>query len=105
MTPRKALVTGASDGIGRALALALAQEGYHITAVARDEARLAQLWATLGGAPHRVLAADLATEAGVERVCAISGSTPMISWSTTPVWGCMAHSTSCRWRACSPSCA
>ena len=36
---KKALITGASEGIGRAFAIALAREGYQVTAVARNEAR------------------------------------------------------------------
>src|ERR1700737_4775592 len=38
---KKALVTGAASGIGRALALALAREGADLYLVDRDEAKLA----------------------------------------------------------------
>ena len=40
---RNALITGASSGIGRATAIALAQSGYNILAVARREPQLQEL--------------------------------------------------------------
>lgn len=40
---RQALVTGATSGIGRAIALALQGAGYHVTAVGRQEAALQDL--------------------------------------------------------------
>jgi short-subunit dehydrogenase len=59
MKSKRALVTGASEGIGRAFAQALAARGYEITAVARNEARLRELIASLPGGPHRFVAVDL----------------------------------------------
>jgi NADP-dependent 3-hydroxy acid dehydrogenase YdfG len=44
-----ALVTGASRGFGRAIAIALASRGAHVVGVARDRARLEELGAQLGG--------------------------------------------------------
>jgi len=38
---RSAVITGASRGIGRGIALALARDGWRLTLVARDQARLA----------------------------------------------------------------
>jgi short-subunit dehydrogenase len=64
----RAIVTGASEGIGRALALALARAGYPVTAVARNQQRLEALQAELAGEGHQVLVADLATETGVAAV-------------------------------------
>jgi short-subunit dehydrogenase len=65
---KRALVTGASEGIGRAFAKQLAEQGYAVTVVARNEARLDELLQELGGNGHRKVVADLATAAGVARV-------------------------------------
>jgi short-subunit dehydrogenase len=69
----RAIVTGASEGIGRALAVALARAGYPVTAVARNRERLQSLLPELYGEDHRALVADLATEAGVASVAAAIG--------------------------------
>jgi len=45
---RVALVTGASRGFGRAVAIALAGAGARVVGVARDQSRLAGLQAELG---------------------------------------------------------
>jgi 3-oxoacyl-[acyl-carrier protein] reductase len=55
---RTAVVTGASSGIGLATARALAAEGARVLMVARDEARLAEAAATVGG-DATTLAADV----------------------------------------------
>ncbi len=44
-----ALVTGASRGFGRAIAVVLAKHGAHVAGVARDRGRLEELHAQLGG--------------------------------------------------------
>jgi hypothetical protein len=62
---KKALVTGASEGIGRAFASMLAKDGYTVTAVARNEARLQELMAELG-AGHDYRVVDLADAAAVD---------------------------------------
>lgn len=49
------IVTGASAGIGRATAMALAQSGAHVVAVARRAQRLDTLASDLRSAPGRVL--------------------------------------------------
>jgi short-subunit dehydrogenase len=66
----RAIVTGASEGIGRALAQALARAGYPVTVVARNRERLESLLGEMAGDDHRLLQADLATEAGVAAVVA-----------------------------------
>ncbi|MFC7430756.1 MULTISPECIES: SDR family NAD(P)-dependent oxidoreductase [unclassified Agrococcus] len=62
-----ALVTGASSGIGLAIARELARVGVDVVLVARDEARLRDIAATLDTGTE-VLAADLLTHEGLEAV-------------------------------------
>ncbi len=68
---RTALVTGASSGIGRAIAVALAREGAHIFAVGRSSAGLAETVA-MAGSPSTVaeLRTDLTVEAELEQMMA-----------------------------------
>jgi len=67
---KRVLVTGASQGIGRAIALALAREGCRIAAVARGEERLREAVEAMGGrkAGHEYVAADLMEEGAPKRV-------------------------------------
>ena len=53
LTGTSALVTGASRGLGRSVATALAQAGASVTGVARDRGRLAELRASSGTASRR----------------------------------------------------
>lgn len=64
---KRALVTGASEGIGFHIAKRLAAAGYTVTAVARSAPKLAALTADIGG-DHFV--ADLSTDEGQRAVCA-----------------------------------
>jgi 3-oxoacyl-[acyl-carrier protein] reductase len=64
---RRALVTGASRGLGRAIALALAAEGAAVMAVARNPERLNQLAAEAAAGPGRITAhpGDLSDPAAI----------------------------------------
>lgn len=67
---KRALVTGASEGIGRVFSLALHSRGYAITAVARNASRLESLKNELKNDPEtKIIAADLSNEAGIQLVC------------------------------------
>lgn len=71
LAQRVALVTGASKGLGRAIAAALVREGASVAIVARGRDALARTAAELqASAPHRVLplAADVGRAEDVERV-------------------------------------
>ena len=65
---RVALVTGASRGIGRAIALALAGDGRHVVLVARNAGKLEAVRAEIQAAGHAASAApcDLTDQAAVE---------------------------------------
>ena len=67
---KKVLITGASEGIGRAFAHRLAAEGYSIVATARNEERLQELMSELGEGGHAYHAADLSTGGGIEKITA-----------------------------------
>ena len=56
---KRALVTGASEGIGRAFAIRLAKEGYKVSLVARSESRLKEVLGELKGDSHKVMPLDL----------------------------------------------
>lgn len=73
------LLTGASGGIGQALAQRLAAAGARLVLAGRDPQKLQHLCETLPGPGHRWLAADMTTEAGLQqlaeaaRISAIDG--------------------------------
>jgi ribitol 2-dehydrogenase len=68
LTGKVALITGASSGIGRALATTLAAEGVKLVLVGRSAERLQAVAQKLSAVECLVLAADLAKSAAVERV-------------------------------------
>ncbi len=68
LTGKVALITGASSGIGRALATMLAAEGVKLVLVGRSAERLQAVAKKLSAVESLVLPVDLAKPAEVERV-------------------------------------
>ncbi|MEH6727789.1 MAG: SDR family NAD(P)-dependent oxidoreductase, partial [Hyphomicrobiales bacterium] len=69
LSEKIALVTGASSGIGRALAIAVAKAGAQVALVGRSEERLEAVNQEIGG-NGLVLSADLTDPVQVDRVAA-----------------------------------
>jgi 3-oxoacyl-[acyl-carrier protein] reductase len=69
---KRALVTGASRGIGRAIAVVLASEGVNLFVTARDEERLKRLKEELSGSEIDIDygIADLSSESDIDRMFA-----------------------------------
>lgn len=69
-TPRIAVVTGASSGIGRATARALAQDGYRVIVAARRADRITELAAEIDGV---AVACDVTDPEAVARLAEVAG--------------------------------
>jgi short-subunit dehydrogenase len=78
LSGRKALLTGATGGLGRAIAHALAKRGARLTLSARNREALEALAAELPGSGHDVLPADLADLDAAERLAAEAAGTEIL---------------------------
>lgn len=76
----KALVTGATSGIGRAAALALADDGFEVIVHGRDVSRGADTVTAITerGGRARFVAADLSDPAGVAALAAATGDVDVL---------------------------
>ncbi|MFS2186797.1 SDR family NAD(P)-dependent oxidoreductase [Mucilaginibacter sp. Mucisp84] len=65
---KKALITGASGGIGLETARRLASQNYQVTLVARSDEKLNKAVKSLAGAGHSVLVADLTNSEDLQKL-------------------------------------
>lgn len=75
---RKALLTGATGGLGRAIAQAMAERGALLTLSARNPEALEEMAAGLPGAGHDTLPADLAEPEAAERLATEAAGTEIL---------------------------
>lgn len=68
LTGKKALICGASDGIGKACAIMLANEGAKVTILARNEDKLKAVLNELPGNGHQFLVVDMDQPAQLEAI-------------------------------------
>ncbi|MGN6257549.1 MAG: SDR family NAD(P)-dependent oxidoreductase [Solirubrobacterales bacterium] len=78
LSGRKTLLTGATGGLGRAIAQALAERGAQLTLSARNREALEAMAAELPGSSHGVLPADLAEPDAAERLAAEAAGTEIL---------------------------
>jgi 3-oxoacyl-[acyl-carrier protein] reductase len=81
---RRAVVTGASRGLGRAIAAALAAEGVDVLAVARNAGRLAEFASTHAGERGSITtrACDLSDAAAIDLLGTALGETDILVLNT-----------------------
>lgn len=78
LSGRKALLTGATGGLGRAIAASLAERGAVLALSARNREALEEMAAGLPGSGHTVLPADLAEPDAAERLAAEAAGTEIL---------------------------
>jgi short-subunit dehydrogenase len=75
---KTALLTGATGGLGRAIASALAERGASVVLSARKAEDLTALAESLPGEGHRVAVADLALDGAADRLVAEAGEVDVL---------------------------
>lgn len=65
---KNVFVTGASSGIGRAIAVLCSQFGANVSITARREGKLKETLSLMTGANNKVLVADLSTQEGIDNL-------------------------------------
>jgi NAD(P)-dependent dehydrogenase (short-subunit alcohol dehydrogenase family) len=87
MSQRVAVITGASQGLGRALAHELAGRGWSLVLDARHEVALAEAVRELPGGPHPAIAGDVADPAHrrdlVDVAAELGGATALVNNAST----------------------
>ncbi len=78
LSGRKALLTGATGGLGRAIATSLAEGGAQLVLSARSREALEAMAAELPGDGHSVLPADLAEPGAAERLASEAAGTEIL---------------------------
>jgi short-subunit dehydrogenase len=78
LSGRTALLTGATGGLGRAIARSLAGRGAQLLLSARNQGALEELASELPGQGHRALPADLAEEGAAEQLAAAAAGTEIL---------------------------
>jgi NAD(P)-dependent dehydrogenase (short-subunit alcohol dehydrogenase family) len=68
LTGKDILVTGASSGLGRQIAIACSEQGGNIFLTARDEKRLDETYSNLKGEGHKIIQADLRHDEEIENL-------------------------------------
>lgn len=62
------LITGASSGIGRSLAVQMAQKGYYVIAIARNVEKLKELESEIGSSQIKVCVCDVSDAESIRKV-------------------------------------
>ena len=65
------LVTGASSGIGRGIAIACSQMGAKVIISGRNEVRLEETFISLEGDNHQIIVADLSVQEGIDHLASM----------------------------------